>query len=53
MCFLVTLDRETAADAAQEALSRAWRDWDRVGTDRLGEEEADRPAEPPALPPFG
>jgi RNA polymerase sigma-70 factor, ECF subfamily len=33
LCFLTTLDREAAADAAQEALGRAWRDWGRVGAD--------------------
>jgi len=33
MCFLATLDREVAADAAQEALTRAWRDWERIGAD--------------------
>jgi RNA polymerase sigma-70 factor (ECF subfamily) len=30
LCYLATLDREAAADAAQEALARAWRDWDRI-----------------------
>lgn len=30
LCYLTTLDVEAAADAAQEALGRAWRDWDRV-----------------------
>jgi RNA polymerase sigma-70 factor (ECF subfamily) len=33
LCFLTTLDREAAADAAQEALGRAWREWGRVGVD--------------------
>lgn len=32
LCFLTTLDVEAAADAAQEALARAWRDWDRIST---------------------
>jgi DNA-directed RNA polymerase specialized sigma24 family protein len=31
LCFLTTLDREAAADATQQALGRAWRDWGRVG----------------------
>lgn len=33
LCFLVTLDREASADAAQEALTRAWRDWERIGAE--------------------
>jgi RNA polymerase sigma factor (sigma-70 family) len=33
LCFLATLDREAAADAAQEALARAWREWERIGAD--------------------
>lgn len=33
LCYLATLDRDAAADAAQESLTRAWRDWDRVGAD--------------------
>ncbi len=31
LCYLATLDTEAAADAAQEAMARAWRDWERVG----------------------
>ena len=30
LCFLATLDRETAADAAQEAMLRAFANWDRL-----------------------
>lgn len=30
LCYLATLDAEVAADSAQEALARAWRDWDRI-----------------------
>lgn len=33
LCYLTTLDVEAAADAAQEAMARAWRDWDRVAAD--------------------
>jgi RNA polymerase sigma-70 factor (ECF subfamily) len=33
LCFLTTLDAEAAADAAQEAMARAWRDWGRVGAE--------------------
>jgi RNA polymerase sigma-70 factor, ECF subfamily len=33
LCFLVTLDREAGADAAQETLARAWRDWERIGAE--------------------
>jgi RNA polymerase sigma-70 factor (ECF subfamily) len=33
LCFLVTLDREAGADAAQEALARAWRHWDQIGAE--------------------
>jgi RNA polymerase sigma-70 factor, ECF subfamily len=32
LCYLATLDREAAADAAQEALARAWRAWDELST---------------------
>ncbi len=28
MCWLLTLDREAAADIAQEAMARAWASWD-------------------------
>jgi RNA polymerase sigma-70 factor, ECF subfamily len=31
LCYLATLDAEAAADAAQEALTRAWQHWDRIG----------------------
>jgi RNA polymerase sigma-70 factor, ECF subfamily len=31
MCWALTLDRELARDVAQETLTRAWRDWDRLG----------------------
>ncbi|MGH9230590.1 MAG: hypothetical protein ACRD07_18005 [Acidimicrobiales bacterium] len=41
-CRPLTLDREAAADAAQVTLSRAWRDWGRVGAGRGG-----RPVIPP------
>lgn len=30
-CWGLTLEREAARDTAQEAMSRAWRDWDRIG----------------------
>jgi len=33
LCYLATLDLEAATDAAQEAMTRAWRDWERIGAD--------------------
>jgi RNA polymerase sigma-70 factor (ECF subfamily) len=30
LCYLATLDVEAAADAAQEALARAWSRWDQI-----------------------
>ncbi len=30
LCWLATLDREAAADVAQEAMARAWRNWDEL-----------------------
>lgn len=33
-CWGLTLDREHARDTAQEALARAWRDWERIGSTR-------------------
>lgn len=33
LCWLATLDRELAADVAQEAMTRAWERWDRLGVD--------------------
>lgn len=30
LCWLSTLDREAAAEVAQEALTRAWSDWERL-----------------------
>ena len=32
VCYLATLDREAAADATQEALTRAWHHWDKINT---------------------
>lgn len=31
MCWALTLDRELAQDVTQETMTRAWRDWDRLG----------------------
>ncbi len=33
MCWAITLDRELARDVAQETLTRAWREWDRIAPD--------------------
>ncbi len=33
LCYLATLDVEAAADAAQEAMARAWRDWVRISAE--------------------
>lgn len=30
LCYLATLNTEAAADAAQEALTRAWQHWERI-----------------------
>ncbi len=30
LCWLTTLDREAAADVAQETMARAWRNWDEL-----------------------
>jgi RNA polymerase sigma-70 factor, ECF subfamily len=30
LCYLATLDAEAAADAAQEALTRAWQHWEKI-----------------------
>jgi len=33
-CWGLTLERERARDTAQEAMARAWREWDRIGGGR-------------------
>ncbi len=32
LCWLLTLDREVAAELAQETMARAWRDWESIET---------------------
>ncbi len=47
MCWAVTLDRELARDVAQETLTRAWKEWDRIApirTDPGGSPAASNPA---------
>jgi RNA polymerase sigma-70 factor (ECF subfamily) len=34
LCYLATLDTEAAADAAQEALARAWQHWEKIEATR-------------------
>jgi len=33
LCWLLTLDREASIDLAQEAMTRAWRAWDKISVD--------------------
>jgi len=33
LCWLLTLDRDAAADVAQEAMTRAWSSWDQLSSE--------------------
>jgi DNA-directed RNA polymerase specialized sigma24 family protein len=32
LCWLLTLERESAAEVAQEAMTQAWKNWDSIST---------------------
>jgi len=34
LCWLLTLDRDDALELAQEAMSRAWQNWDSISTEQ-------------------